>query len=419
MDMRSNIYVSIADEVIEVRGSNAMLSRSYILRDLLIKFEPTTPDDETYGFIAYAVPDKDRMKMKTGKFLTRKLKLNTNYLNDLSLRRIADSINSIMNPTCDYRLDSGEAILQNYQNCIGGNSCMCGSYARYVGMYVDNPRVYRQAIMICGNDSARAMVIKLDSGNYFMDRIYSTNSDLIDKMIDNAKSNGWFYRRHTSAGSFAICTCIGEQISDYSNFTVSDLEYTDGEVPYQDTLTLYKLSNNGKLSIAHNDSGLLSDGVLDSTEGYVGESNMESCYNCGGNYSQDELIYSERTENDYCESCYSETFSTCDRCEETEFSDDMIHVEDVDQYWCESCVDNYAYKCSACSELNTTDFEVVEDNTYCFDCAESECSRCENCDELFIKGIDYEKALCETCQAEIKEDAKILAYPHQRYIPQI
>lgn len=120
MDIFWIVFSAIEKEVFASYGFNAWLSRSYIIRDVLLKLVVTTPDDNSAGFIAYDVPGKNRMKMKTGKFLNRKLNLNNGYLNDVSLRRIADSINEAVNPDYNCELVSGDTIYQNYKDGIGG-----------------------------------------------------------------------------------------------------------------------------------------------------------------------------------------------------------------------------------------------------------------------------------------------------------
>jgi len=388
------ILDAIADEVIKTHGVNAFLSRKYIIKDILSKLEPTTPEDNTHGFIAYDVPDKDRRKMKIGRFLTRKLDLNDRYLNDVSLRKIADFINEKINPNLVYRLDCGNDIHRNYRNRIGGESCMTGSDADKIGMYVKNPDVYRQIILEYGNDSTRAMIIKLDNGMILMDRIFSTSEFLISKMREIAKKNKWHYRKHTSAGYPVICDYEGMDVADYSDFVVSNLIYEDGEVPYQDTLTRYKLSGN-KISLMHGYSGLKCDGIVDSTNGYI--PNQYTCPSCDENVGEDNLFYSEITGNSYCEACWNGMFTLCDRCEEYCLDEDMVHIADVDERWCEDCVENYARRCVDCGEGNVKDYEIIEDLVFCLVCADKK-YKCCKCNEHHLELNNND--LCRDCQSE-------------------
>ncbi len=399
MSVKLCLFRIIRDEVKQTLGVNAFISRMYIIKEILSKLEPTKPDDETCGFIAYNVPNNpyERMKLKTGKFLTRKLNLNSGFLNDSSLRKIADAINVKMNPDCNYRLDNGSAIYGNYRDGIGGGACMSGGEADKVELYVDNPKVYQQAILELGGDSARAMVIRLDNGDYLMDRIYTTSLFLKEKMRDIAKDNQWYYRTLTGAGDFGISDCRGCSVQDYSIFVVRGLKYNDGAVPYQDTLTRYNLKGD-EIRIQHLDSGLCYDGILDSTDGYIADGNSGTCYHCESMVDIDDLLFSEVTENHYCESCHNELFSTCQHCEEALYINDLEKIEDADEYWCEDCVGKHVARCVECNELNIGAYYIVEDAVYCGDCVKTHCYKCVVCNELFLE-LNDEK-LCRDCQTE-------------------
>ena len=67
-------------------------------------------------------------------------------------------------------------------------------------MYEDNPQVYSQLVMVSENDSSRAMLVKLDNGMIFMDRIYSTCTFLTNKMFEYAQKQNYVYKQHTDAG---------------------------------------------------------------------------------------------------------------------------------------------------------------------------------------------------------------------------
>ncbi len=397
--MSFNCYVlsTITKEVKLKRGYNAWLSMAYIIKEKLAKLQPDKPEDDIYGFIAYEVSGKARMKMKTGRFLTRKLGLNNGFLNDTSLRRIADTINNEINPDCNYRLDTGVQIIENYKNSIGGSSCMSGYDAQKTGMYAENPDRYQQVIMIKDSDTARAIVVKLDNGFYLMDRIYSTCDFLIDKMQAIAKKNKWYYRNKNSD---RIYDWIGDfSVNSYSDFVVSDLNYTDGELPYQDTLTQYSLANS-KISLFHNRQNSCADGILDSTDGYI-EKNLCTCYNCENIFKEEETIYVEFNDNAYCNSCYTELFYFCGKCNDLISVDDLVCIEGIAENWCENCA-NDAVNCENCGSLFVEKYQVVEDYVYCDSCVDDVCCSCVNCKDLFLEVNGY--GLCENCEIKRIED---------------
>lgn len=408
---------TIENKVVSTRGINAWISRVYIIRDILGKLKPDKPEDNTSGFLAYNIPDNPykRVKMKTGRFLTRKLNLNGEFLTDVALRNIADTINNELWPDCKYHLVSGSEIQIAYENAIGGRSCMTGGSADKVGMYVDNQDTYRLAVMSYNGDSARAIIVRLNNGSFFMDRIYSTCSLLEDKLIEIAEKEGWFYRTSSQAGVMGISDYNGKPVEDYSIFVVSGLEFVDGEIPYQDTLTRYALSKTGcRISICHNRNGMACDGVLDSTEGYIaGGEDYDNCYECEDNLHTDNLIYVEGAGCSYCESCWSELFFNCEYCDETATRDDMIEIVDRSQWWCEDCASSHATKCSECGEINVEEYNLIEDCIYCYSCEEN-LPKCKCCEEKVMEVNDDN--MCTECQEDkdaevkIRKDAETVAY---------
>lgn len=188
------------------------------LTTALEELEPSKCEDGSIGFVAYNVGEK-RMKMRTGRFLIRKLGLVEMGVKESYVQRIAESVNLLLNDPI-VRFDSGQDIVRNYRKEVGGHSCMTGDNAGCVGMYADNPDRYCQLVMVSGNNSARAMVVRTDCGEFYMDRIYSDSEVLKEKMVEYAKRAGW----------------LSFDCGDHNkSMSVSGVRYEDGEVPYQDT----------------------------------------------------------------------------------------------------------------------------------------------------------------------------------------
>ena len=319
----------------------------------LRELQPDKPEDETQGFLAYNVPGKARMKMKTGRFLVRKLGLQT-LLPDTAVQTLASKINAELFPGFGIRLDSGDDIRENYRDKVGGCSCMTGDCADYVGLYCDNPTRFSQLIIEQNGDSARAMVFHLDSGNTMLGRVYATCEYLKQRVRDYAEQQSW--------------TTLGG--------TMSGLEYTDGEVPYMDNLQSYRI-DGGLLTI-----GSCLDRAMGKLTSQCGSLDSgTSCLNCNEIVSED-CSYCDDYGNTYCEVCWDELLSCCNICGETVPKDD-IEIVDEDQYWCENCIDNHAKQCESCNKF-ITDAVDVDGDSYCPSCAEAY-PICNDCGEYTLE----------------------------------
>jgi hypothetical protein len=336
------------------------------------ELQPDKPEDGTTGFLAYNVPNKNRMKMKTGRFLTRKLNLNSGFLPDTVIQKLASNINTHLFPDLGIRLDKGKAITENYKNGVGGHSCMTGNCAEYTKLYEANPDRFQQLVMIQNGDSARAIVHKLDDGTYMLDRIYGTCEYLKGKMRDYAVKQGWPIRGKGG--------------------TVSGLNYTDGEIPYMDTMIYYKIVN-GLLTIGTCLSSY--DGVLSNTDGEFCSGILCEC--CEEYYDEDHMTLIG--DCDYCESCVSRDFTYCESCCEYCVNDDAIEITDINQYVCKYCAGNEYSYCESCDEY-VSETQTLDGNTeVCNNCSE-EHYHCYSCGDLVS---ETENGYCEDCIPEEEE----------------
>jgi len=328
------------------------------------------------------------MKMKTGRFLTRKLGLNSGFLTDQQIQSIAAKINMECFPDITTRLDKGEQITTNYEDAIGGTSCMTGDDAEYTRLYESNPDRFQQLIMVYGGNSARAIVHKLDDGQYLLDRVYSDSEELKESMRQYAIDHNWLYRTFSGAAS---CSVSNGRPSDC---IVSGLWYENGKVPYMDTLTQYRIEN-GKLTIFHPAVDKRSDGSLDSTWGELEDEGSVTCENCGYRINIDSSYcvgdYS------YCESCYNELFFCCESCQESCGRDDVVHIENTGEYVCQYCADTYYHQCWECDEYFSTDevYTVDGDQLCCESCLNNY-TQCKSCGCYFSTCDD--DGHCENCQ---------------------
>ncbi|KKN26566.1 hypothetical protein LCGC14_0873340 [marine sediment metagenome] len=340
--------------------------------------QPDKPEDKTSGFIAYNVPGKARMKMKTGRFLVRKLKLNT-ILPDSIVQRLASEINADLFPGFGIRLDTGDGIRENYRNEVGGSACMSDSNCGYVGLYCDNPERISQLIIEQNGDSARAIVWKLDDGRFFMDRVYCTCEYLRDQIRQYSKARGWILRSNDAPRDTTPISLV-----------VSDLDFTEGEVPWLDTLKQYNIEN-GKLTVGNQLS--YSMGELQNQDGSIKSGPL--CTSCNEVVNEDCCHFGNASEI-YCENCYHELFYRCDKCNEDISIDDIIMRVDGWLYWCDFCVDLYAMQCKECSGY-FTDAVYIDGDEHCMPCAE-QYPICNDCGK-YTKEVD-QCGYCADCEEE-------------------
>ena len=389
-DIKAEILGCIKFYLITKHGENAWIAHGLILRDKLDVLDPGMPEDGIPGFIAFS-KGKQRLKLLTNRFLTRKLQLNNGFLPDDFIRAIATDLNDDYFGTCsDIKLCKGEAITENYRRNIGGNSCMTGKCADYTLLYEMNPDRFQQLIIRDGNDSARAIVSKLDDGTYFMDRIYSTCSSLRSKMTEYAEQQGWVHKMNYGC----------------RDMTVSDLTFENGHVPYMDTLTHYFIDDD-TLTIS-NSSSVCPDGELTNTDGTLCEDSGVGCYNCGDRVDPDDS-YSDDDGNCYCQCCFDELFMYCECCNETRSQDGCTHIDGIG-YVCESCLEGNYTACNDCNgyAINDNVFAVQKNECTIYVCENclSDYVYCEECEEYF----DHSKMtetddgyLCPDCTPVCKE----------------
>lgn len=325
---------------------NARLPTWYVFIDetlpLLEQLQPSIPDDGSQNFLAYNVPGpaRRRMKMKTGKFLVRKLSLSNGVLTDVQIQDLASRINIELFPgSTEIRLDKGDDITENYREELGGRSCMTGDCADYTGLYASNPDRFQQLIMKQENDSARAIVHKLDNGQYLMDRIYSTCEYLKQAMHNYRNAHDWHDR--TASG------------------TVSGLEYNDGEIPYMDTLKYFQIID-GLLTIST--VSYNSYGTLEQQDGELESGTL--CESCRCRTPEDEIICVN--DQSLCESCVEYDYSYCEECDEYYLNDNMRNIVDRDIWVCEWCANDSYTRCKDCGDYVSDSVKVVDG--YCEHC---------------------------------------------------
>lgn len=392
---RQLLYNKIKLCVLENRATS-WLDRKHDILLALLRLNPTKPDDDSSNRIAYNVSGKDRMKLKTGRFLTRKLNLNHDFLNTNQIQQLADKINIELfgTTTQDIDLVSGYKITEAYSDGIGGDSCMTGNCADYTKLYESNPDRFSMLIMHNGNDSARAIVHKLDNGRFMLDRVYGTSESLKMSMQAYAQDKNWLWRTNFSMGSSPVQD--GDDTINHYDLCVSGLKFTDGEIPYMDTLNMGTICNNllniatqGDIELCNTDGGLESGNI---------------CSNCNEYVCEDEACYAN--DGCYCQECYDEYYFSCERCSEICSNDDVICI-DESLYVCISCAEDNYYHCEDCGDWFSEGVYVEsESKTVCTSCLD-EYFCCDDCNEYYSNDEYHAKddgSYCSSCVTDHEDE---------------
>lgn len=345
--------MTISDIIIEAleyrRELDLMTAEQWCaLTRLLAKLEPSKCEDGSIGYVAYNVGDR-RMKMKTGRFLTRKLGLLDLGVKESYVQTIAESINLLLNDPV-VRFDSGQDIVKNYANGVGGHSCMTGDNACCTGMYAANPDRYCQMVMTAGKISARAMVVRTDEGYIYMDRVYSDSEVLEDKMYEYARKRGWLTYKDRPR-----------------HMSVSGVRYEAGEVPYQDTFHYGDVVGDC-LNLSTNQGSI----DLRVQDGYIGNGNV--CPICGDRYPYEEMYYTE--DGDVCRRCLERYYAICDGCEKVFPIEDIRYVDGEGDF-CTECVERFEV-CSRCGEYTGDPTYPTSEGVVCCRCVEGH-TKCGGC----------------------------------------
>lgn len=349
-------------------------------------FRPDLPDDGSTGYLAFNQPGKDnRMKIKTGRFLCKKLQLNNGLLSEPVIQALTEKINNELFPNMVVKLCNGAEITKNYKDAVGSRSCMTGGNCEYTKLYENNPDRFFQLVVYWGNDSARAMLYKLDNGEFLLGRRYASAEITSEKLKEYAAKKNW-------CDVYKEGKCQDDMI-------MSNLKYKEGEVPYMDVLSFYHITDNGLLTITHNPHER-TEGELTSTEGYFADRNVCCC--CEGDIINDESYYNN--DEIYCESCYSENFTCCEICDNDVENDYSSYVDSAELQVCEDCLSEHFASCEICGEFYRSD-DLIEPDTggpVCDNCLDEHFTECEICGELhrltdFVSTFGTTKHICETC----------------------
>lgn len=390
--------------------------------NLVKSFDPGETTTDAPASISFRQKNGHRAVIKIGRFLTTKLNLKEvltdKEIEDVSVRILAE----IEAQKPKIRLDTGNQIYKNYLSAVGGSSCMAGerSKAKKVGLYCINPDRFSQLIMQVGRCSARAIVHKLDNGKQLLDRIYTDNSSLLEKMRSYAIENDWYFRGEGSSGQNVYKKLLksNHEITpiEYMELIVSRIKFINGEIPYCDCLKCGTLEKDGKnhlLTIFHPKSYREYTHYLESQHGtiVIESENTVRCGGCNNSFPDNRLqrIRTARRSNFFCSSCIARIFSTCFHCGTLRDAEDCHYYEGIDGVICDGCFSDSYHACIDCDAVHHNDnMHYIEsiDDWVCESCLEDYflCPKCDRWErnrykcKLNIDGIDM--FICHDCYSK-------------------
>lgn len=246
-----------------------------------VKYVDYNKDDEKLLTLGY--------EDKEGKIRKRLFKLNKlikylgGNLSDVKPYEIENLISFFKKAdTSQLKLVDGDDILKayhckNYEDDETMGSCMRYEAAQqYLGIYVDNPDSVKCLVLLNPETKkvrGRALIWHMDDGEYFMDRIYTTNKDYerFFKKYAEEKNMSSYGRRPSDDVTL-------EKIGEYDYY------------PYMDTFKYYTPSN-GELSHDSGELFLQDTGGEDSPPGNWSEYHQE--------YIPEDEAYYVESEEDY------------------------------------------------------------------------------------------------------------------------
>ncbi len=350
------------------------------------------------GNLAYTDDKGKRYTTRTGRLFASKLKL-TNYAAESKVQHLAETANNHIFNSLTVEIHTGAQIMKNYKNNVGTSSCMSDNNSDCTALYADNPDVYSQIVMLENNNTARAMLIKLDNGMFLMDRVYTDSSYLFEQMRAYARRNGYFYNKE------GYIYYNGDEIpTQYrKHMFVTGLNWEEGGVPYQDTLRRGKIDSDGLLELSSCYANRDYDYDMTRTDGRI-DHHENTCCNCGEHIRSNDM-YSNDNGDIYCNQCYCELFYNCSHCGRECRTSDQNEV--VNQYGdsvnvCDRCFERYYRECHHCGTNYRIDDMKKSSELSVFVCEECEndfYTHCDTCGDV----IDKDEEKCTICQEKYND----------------
>jgi hypothetical protein len=291
-----------------------------------------------------------------------------------------------------------------FDNCgTLGNSCMKAKSEGVFEIYTKNPEVCQMLCLFDENNNgetklkARAIVWKVSRKleytgrkeselefEFFMDRQYTIDDSLVEKMRNYATEKGWSFKTKNNSQSCENITFNGSEFNIKLEIQLKQVEgtYRYKLYPYMDTFKRYNPFNgvlhNDEDRDDHNEQYILEDTAGGFDEISTSSTVYSEYYDC--DVDEDESVYSDKL-GDYlprdravyipigstqCRGWYPEDY---DDIVYDEYDDQYIHVDDAvysDSYGYYILSDNaisIVNKIEDDGDCNNNDYYVHEDDT--------------------------------------------------------
>lgn len=324
-----------------------------------------------------SVDEPKRDTLKTGRFFSRKLTCLWDYMNGKAIEEATCNINFTMWPDLSVDMLEGKDVEQAYADGVGHSTCMTGrDRIKYIQMFVKNPTIVKMLVISNCGQSGRAMVWKLDDGRFFMDRIYSSGSEIRQKLYDHAASKCWLFRKYTDAANTTIMIPADKKGKkykemkdiEYKKISISNLKWSPGGVPYMDTFKLGCIPDPEKdeLQLLHK-HGRSSHKTfnLQSTGGRTDAD--KQCNECSKRSHITHVVHYtiDRDKVDLCGECGKTTIRGCMCCDRYKYLKGNEYLAATG--YCNKCFPKNYSLCSSCNDpiRKTSDGHKVRFCTKC------------------------------------------------------
>jgi hypothetical protein len=223
---------------------------------------------------------KNRNQIKLGKLIK---KLFNNKYTDIQIEEFVNIFKAEINKIESIQVWEGQKVAKAYDSSeykfrVGslGNSCMNDKFD-YLELYYINPEVCK-VVVVLENDKivARALLWKISSNSskdlsdnkvkieipWFLDRVYSTEDYLVNKLTNWAKEKGYAHKKFNNSSEREEIIFNGQRV--WSKLQVKVIPPKNETFPYMDTFSRLDIQNK----IIHNDAeSTLPGHILHSTMG--------------------------------------------------------------------------------------------------------------------------------------------------------
>jgi hypothetical protein len=315
------------------------------------------------GTIVYMASKTNKQTLTTHRYLCRRLGIDRK-LNGTDLVTMSGEINTkFFNPYDRISLIKGKDIVDAYACNFACSSCMTGHNGMRTDMYAVNEDRYQMIKADYCNQKARAMLVLLDNGNYFMDRVYASSRFIREIMLMYARKKRWWFK---NGGNGSIMKTFNQYASN-KDVVVSDLNFANGRVPYQDTLRRGYVKK-GKLTIsAHSDYPYRI--CITSTSGTIAIPKLHPCCVDGCTHSDVSGGMTLVGASKYVCNEHKSLFIQCRGCGYWKDKEGMVETTygfDI----CANCATHSWTQCYSCKtyEKKNHMHRIAEDKLYCEEC---------------------------------------------------